>query len=53
MRTLVDKQSENPGRKTVYWNGMDNNNRPVTAGIYFCRLTAEERTATKKIVVVK
>ncbi len=53
VRTLVDKKHDNPGLKTVFWDGRDNNNRPVTAGVYFFRLQAEDRTATKKIVVVR
>ena len=53
VRALVDRQHENPGLKTVYWDGRNNNNRPVAAGAYFFRLQAEDRTATKKMVVVR
>ena len=53
VRTLVDRQHENPGNKTIFWDGMDNNHQPVTAGVYFFRLQVENRTATKKIVVVR
>ncbi len=52
IRTLVDR-NEDAGVKTVYWDGMDNNRQPVAAGVYFFRLQAEDRTATKKIVVVR
>jgi len=53
VRTLVNRENEAAGTKTVYWNGMNDNNNSVSAGVYFYRLTAEGRTATKKMVVVK
>ena len=53
VRTLVNAGNESAGTKTVYWNGMNDNNNSVSAGVYFYRLTAEGRTATKKMVVVK
>jgi hypothetical protein len=52
IRTLIDK-TQDSGRKTVYWNGKDNNNRTVSAGVYFYRLTAENKTASCKIVIVR
>lgn len=51
--TLLDRPNENAGSKTVYWDGRDNNNHPVATGVYFYRLTAKNRTATKKMVVVR
>lgn len=51
--TLLDRPNENAGSKTVYWDGRDNNNHPVATGVYFYRLTAQNRTATKKMVVVR
>jgi hypothetical protein len=52
VRTLVDAQ-EDAGRKTVTWDGKDNNNNVVAAGIYFYRLAADGKVASKKMVVVK
>jgi len=52
VKTLVDR-NEDAGVKTVYWDGRDNNHRPVAAGVYFFRIQAEDRTATKKMVVVR
>jgi len=52
VRTLVDR-NENPGQKTVTWNGFNNNHNAVAAGVYFYRLTAENKTATRKIITVK
>jgi len=52
VRTLVDR-NENPGQKTVTWNGLDNNHNAVAAGVYFYRLSAENRTISRKMVVIK
>ena len=53
VKTLIDRTNESAGHKTIYWDGMDNNNRSVAAGVYFYKLTAEDRTATKRIVLVR
>ena len=53
IRTLIDRTNENAGHKTIYWDGMDNNNHSVAAGVYFYKLTAEDRTVTKRMVVVR
>ncbi|MCK4576949.1 T9SS type A sorting domain-containing protein, partial [candidate division WOR-3 bacterium] len=52
VKTLVDS-NEDAGVKNVYWDCTDNNHQPVSAGVYFYRLTAQNRTATNKMVVVK
>ena len=38
------------GKHAITWNGCDDHNRPVPAGIYFLRLNAEQKTMTQKIV---
>ena len=53
IKTLIDRTNESAGHKTIYWDGMDNNNRSVAAGVYFYKLTAEDRTATKRMVFVR
>jgi len=52
IRTLVDA-TQNAGTKTIYWDSKDSNHNSVAAGIYFCKLTAENRTNSKKIVLLK
>jgi len=37
----------------VTWDGTDNNHRPVAAGVYFYKLTTENRTAIKKMVIIR
>jgi hypothetical protein len=52
VRTLVDADlSEGP--HTTVWRGKDGQGRQLPAGIYFCRLTAGRRTATRKMIYLK
>jgi len=53
-RTLVDDVKE-PGYYTVTWDGKDSDGRPVTSGIYFCRLTVDSGrwSAAKRMVLMK
>ncbi|TES94127.1 MAG: T9SS type A sorting domain-containing protein [Candidatus Cloacimonadota bacterium] len=41
------------GFHTVVWNGRDDKDKRVSAGVYFYRLTAENKTATKTMVFVR
>jgi len=40
------------GNYTLQWDGSDYNNRTVSAGIYFYRLTAGSKSVTKKMVLL-
>jgi len=53
VRTLVDGSNLPAGTRTVYWDMRDNGHNAVAAGVYFYRLSAENRTTSKKMVVVK
>lgn len=54
VRTLVDEdQAPRAGGYTVTWNGTNDAGRPVASGVYFCRLSANESSQTKKMVVLK
>jgi flagellar hook assembly protein FlgD len=52
VKTLVNGMQE-PGVRTVVWNGQDENNRTVAQGVYFYRLTADNYTATRKLLIVR
>lgn len=52
VKTLADGVVE-PGIYKAMWNGTDNLNRKVSAGIYFYRFTSDEYTSTKKMVMVR
>jgi len=42
-----------PGHHQVDWHGIDDNNRIVGSGIYFYRLKTNEKTITRKMVLLK
>jgi predicted glutamine amidotransferase len=50
--TLVDKHFEN-GSHTVTWNGKDSNNKSVSTGIYFYKISAGKETQVKKMLLLK
>ena len=41
------------GNHSVVWNGKNDNNKSVSSGIYFYRITAGDFTDTKKCVILK
>lgn len=42
-----------PGVHTLAWDGADDKGYPVASGIYFCRLTTVEFTATHRMVLIR
>ncbi len=52
VRSLLNGVKE-AGSHNVTWNGTDNNNSPVSSGIYFYRLTAGKFSETKKMTLLK
>jgi hypothetical protein len=52
VRSLVDR-IEPVGVREVAWEGMDNDGRPVSSGIYFVRLSGKNQVATRKIVLIR
>jgi len=52
VKTLVN-DNQPVGRRTFTWNGTDKDNRPVSSGLYFYRLTANGSTETKKMMLIK
>jgi len=41
------------GVNTVVWNGRDNDNKPVTSGIYFVKLKTESQNIVRKLILLK
>ena len=39
--------------RAAYWNGKNNNGEPVASGLYFYTLTADDFTATRKMLILK
>lgn len=52
IKTLVNEQLT-AGRKAVTWDGTDNDNNPVTSGMYFYRMSADGYTEGKKMLLLK
>ena len=52
VKTLIDKY-ETAGRKATAWHGADDSGHPLSAGMYFYRLTAGGKVFTKKMVLMK
>jgi hypothetical protein len=51
-RTLING-SLRGGAQRVLWNGMNDFGVPVASGVYFCRITADKETSTKKILLLR
>ncbi|MBI4725646.1 T9SS type A sorting domain-containing protein [candidate division TA06 bacterium] len=49
----IDLGTKDPGYQKVYWDGRDQNNQRVAAGVYFYQLNAAGFSATKKLIMVK
>ena len=46
-------QEQGIGTHSVQWNGTDHQNRPVSAGVYFCKIKIGELSITKKLLLLK
>ncbi len=53
VKTLTESSYKNAGRRTVYWDCRDNNHHPVSIGIYYYKLSVDERSLTKKMIIMK
>ena len=53
VRRLLTKEYAAPGRDSVVWNGLDQNGKAVSSGVYFYRLEADEFSATRKMLLLK
>ncbi|MDD4309370.1 MAG: T9SS type A sorting domain-containing protein [Candidatus Cloacimonetes bacterium] len=53
VKTLVRNKDFAAGKHQVIWNGTDNNGNKVSSGVYFCRLTFNKDSVTRKMVMAK
>jgi len=54
VKQLVSGIRQQPeGQHSVIWNGKDDNNKPVSSGIYFYKLKTENYEKTKRMVLLK
>ena len=49
----VKQFSIDDGRSSIVWNGKDENNQPVSSGIYFYKLESGKYSETKKMILMK
>ncbi len=52
VRTLV-RGSQDEGSYQVTWSGDDASGKPVSSGVYFCRLKSGEETIVRKMMLMK
>ncbi len=52
VKQLVSGQFSS-GRHSVIWNGKDENDKPVSSGIYFYKLSTDNEMKVKKAIIVK
>jgi photosystem II stability/assembly factor-like uncharacterized protein len=52
VKKLVHDQ-QNPGIYAVSWHGVDDNKIPVSAGVYFYRLTIDKTQFIQKVILLK
>lgn len=52
VKTLLN-EVQTSGFKTVIWNGENSNGNKVSSGIYFYKITTEQFTDTKKMILLK
>ena len=52
VRTIFQEYKEE-GTFEVHWNGRDDNHQSISSGIYFYRLSNEEKSYTKKMILSK
>ena len=45
--------NQTAGAYELIWNGMDDNDRPVSSGIYYYRLDTKDYSSTKKMLLLK
>jgi flagellar hook assembly protein FlgD len=52
VRKLIDR-TEEPGYKSICWDGRNNEGRPLASGVYFYRIQAKDFSCTKQLIMVK
>ncbi|KPJ61076.1 MAG: hypothetical protein AMJ46_03680 [Latescibacteria bacterium DG_63] len=53
VKKLVDGVPMEPGRHKATWDGRNDAGRAVSSGVYFCKLSAADKVAQMKMVVLK
>jgi subtilisin family serine protease len=52
VRALVDRV-EQPGIRSIVWDGLDRNGSPVSSGVYFARLRSERQMLARRLILAR
>ncbi len=52
IKTLVEGKAKS-GRHQAAWNGTDDNGKPVSGGVYICKMRAGDYSSTRKMILMK
>jgi hypothetical protein len=52
VKTLFDEEMET-GQHSIIWNGKDSNNKNVSSGMYFYKISVNGKQKTKKMIMLK
>ncbi|MDZ4183175.1 MAG: carboxypeptidase regulatory-like domain-containing protein [Candidatus Cloacimonadaceae bacterium] len=52
VKTLINDVKDS-GNHSVVWKGIDNNNRAVSSGVYYYKMSAGKYSSTKKMILMK
>ncbi|NQV51378.1 MAG: T9SS type A sorting domain-containing protein [Candidatus Marinimicrobia bacterium] len=50
---VLQEALQSAGSHELIWNGMDKTGHPVSTGVYFCRLLADQYTQTIKLLLIR
>ena len=53
VKTLVNNEEKASGLHKFKWNGKDENNRSVSSGMYYFKITTGKYSSTKKMILMK
>jgi hypothetical protein len=49
----LENDTKAAGSHSIVWNGEDQNDQPVSSGVFFYKMTAGKYTSTKKMIMLK
>ncbi len=53
VKTLLDHEYQNAGRRSIIWDGTDENDNPVNSGVYLYKLQTTNIVKTKRMILIK